>query len=138
MAFRAKFEGREKVMARLRAITPTAEVELATAQLDAAKGLADKIRPRAPRRTGAYAASIEGDKLTNRPNAGRSAVGLKGQTKDKNATGIFADFKWNWLEFGTVNMARQPHIFPTFRQERRTIKRKMATAVNRALRKTKK
>lgn len=138
MRTRAKFEGRDKVMARLRAITPAAEVELAAAQLDAAKDLADKIRPRAPRDTGEYAASIQGDRLSARPKDARNLVGLKGQTKDKNATGIFAQHLWRWLEFGTVKMARRPHIFPTFRAARPAIRRKMANAVNKALRKTKK
>lgn len=138
MRTRAKFEGRDKVMARLRAITPAAESELAVAQLDAAKGLADKIKPRAPRRTGQYAASIQGDRLSNRPDSGGSRIGLKGQTKDKNATGIFAEWIWRLLEFGTVKMARQPHIFPTYRAEKKTVRRKMANAVNKALRKTKK
>lgn len=137
MRTRAKFEGREKVMARLRAITPAAEANLAVAQLEAAKALADKIRPRAPRDTGEYAASIEGDRLSARPNSGASRVGLKGQTKDKNATGIFAEFIWRFLEFGTVKMVRRPHIFPTYRAEKKTIRRKMANAVNKALRKTK-
>jgi HK97 gp10 family phage protein len=135
---RAKFEGREKVMARLRAIAPAAETELATAQLEAAQDLAGKIRSRAPRRTGRYAASIVGDRLTSRPGGNLLGGGLRGRTKDKNATGIFGEFIWRFLEFGTVKMARQPHVFPTFRAARKGIRRKMATAVNRALRKTKK
>lgn len=124
-------------MARLRAIAPAAETELATAQLDAAKALADKVRARAPRRTGRYAASIVGDKLLSRPGGNLLGGGLKGQTKDKNATGVFGSFIWRFLEFGTVNMGRQPHIFPTYRAFKKTIRRRMATAVNRALRKTK-
>jgi HK97 gp10 family phage protein len=134
---RAKFEGREKVMARLRAIAPAAETELATAQLEAAQDLAGKIRGRAPRRTGRYAASILGDKLSSRRSGSIIGGGLKGSTKGKNATGVFGEFIWRFLEFGTVKMARHPHIFPTYRAARKGIRRKMATAVNRALRKTK-
>lgn len=135
---RAKFQSREKIMARLRAITPAAETELAAAQLDAAKDLADKIKRRAPRRTGRYAASLVGAKLSSRPGGSLIGRGVKGRTKDKNATGVFGEFIWRFLEFGTVKMARQPHIFPTYRAQKKAIRRKMANAVNKALRKTRK
>jgi hypothetical protein len=144
---RAKFEGREKVMARLRAIAPAAETELATAQLEAAQDLAGKIRNRAPG-DGEYRRSIQGDKLANRPQSRAIGRGLKGGTKDKNATGVFGEWIWRLLEFGTKERfhrngksvgsgPRLPHIFPTYRAHKKTIRRKMANAVNRALRKTK-
>lgn len=132
MAIKAKFLGREAVTRKLRQLVPEAEKQAAIAQMEAATELAAAISARAPRRTGEYADSIEGDKLSNRREA---AIGAR--TKDPNATGIFANFKWRWLEFGTVKMSAQPHIFPTFRAARKRIRRKVANAINKAVRKAK-
>ena len=126
-------------MRRLRAIVPEAEKELAKAQLEGAQELAVRIKPRAPGpRTGKYQASIQGDRLANRPKQRAVSKGLKGQTKDPNATGVFAEFIWRFLEFGTVKMTARPHIFPTYRAYRKRLRRKMATAVNKAVRKARK
>lgn len=138
MRIKAKVEGRESLYRRLRELVPDAEKELAVAQLEGAKEIARRIKGRAPVDTGAYRASLEGDKLVNRPNQQRVGRGLRGQTKDPNATGVFAEFIWRFLEFGTVKMARQPHVYPTFRAYRKTMRRKMAGAVNKAVRKAKK
>lgn len=134
MRVKAEFRGRDAVMRRMRKLVPDAEKEVAEAQLEAAQGLASAIENVAPLgETGDYRASIVGAKLSSRP-AGRSLVGV-GQTKDPNATGIFADYIWRFLEFGTVKMAAQPHIFPTYRANKKRIRRKVAGAVNKAVRK---
>lgn len=134
MRVKAKFEGRERVYRRLNRLLPDAERELAAAQMEAGQELAGKIKPRAPRETGDYQASIQADRIAAR--GGQTPVGT-GATKDKNAVGIFADFIWRFLEFGTVKMSARPHIFPTYRAERKRIRRKMAGAVNKAVRKAK-
>lgn len=165
MRVKAKIEGRDAVMRRLRKLVPDAEAQLAKAQLDAAEDLADKIRARAPGgETGRYRASIGADRLVNREGVDAAGT-IGGRTKDPNATGIFASFLWRFLEFGTkahviepksgkylvfrtgdgsliskrrVNhpgSVAHPHIFPTFRANRKKIRRRMADAVNRAVRK---
>ena len=141
--FKAKFEGRDKVMARLRKLVPNAERELAEAQLDSAKQLATAIAARAPVRTGRYRASIHGARLAGHNKGQGRSIGLRGQTKDKNATGIFALFYWVFLEFGTKGggfggkgIARQPHVFVTYRAMKKKIRRNMANAVNRAVRRS--
>ncbi|MGN6146880.1 MAG: HK97-gp10 family putative phage morphogenesis protein [Mesorhizobium sp.] len=143
MAIKAKMLGREAVMRKLNQLVPEAEKELAEAQLDAAVDLADAIRPRAPVDEGDYARSIEGARLADKP--GTAVIGAS--TKDKNATGVFADHKWRWIEFGTGErvqkttgrrvgrMPAQPHIMPTYRAKIKAIRRKMAGAVNKAVRK---
>ena len=136
MTVKAKWLGREKVMAKLRQLLPDTEKELAQTQLDVARELAGRITARAPRRTGRYAASIYGDRIAGK-TAKQGLVGLKGQTKDPNATGIFADFVWRFLEFGTVHMPARPHIYPTYRAYKKTARRKVAGAVNKAVRKAK-
>lgn len=139
MAIKAKFLSRDKTMRLLNQVVPEAEKELAKAQIEAARDVAAKIKPRAPGpRTGAYQASIQADRLANRPS--ERAVGgsaSNGNTKDPNATGVFADYIWRFLEFGTVKMPKRPHIYPTYRQERPKIRRKMAAAVRKAVKKAK-
>ncbi|WP_085043858.1 HK97-gp10 family putative phage morphogenesis protein [Ensifer aridi] len=166
MKVTSKILGREKLMRLLRDVVPEAEKELAKEQLDAAKSLAGKIRNRAPG-SGRYRGSIEGDKLSNRTKERAIGRGLKSETKDPNATGVFADWRWRFIEFGTrqhviepktgeylvirgadgrvtytkqVNhpgATKHPHIFPTYRQERPKIRRKMAAAVRKAIKKVK-
>jgi hypothetical protein len=146
MAMKAKFLGREAVMRRLNQLVPDAEKELASVQLEVAKEVAARIAARAPTGdSGEYQRSIEGARLADRP--GKSRVVGSSETKDKNATGVFAEYIWKWLEFGTKDrvvkktgksagkMTPQPHIFPTWRAYRKTARRKMATAVNKAVRK---
>jgi hypothetical protein len=146
---KAKVLGRDAVMRRLRALVPEAEKQLAIAQLEGAQELAARIKPRAPGpRTEKYQASIQGDRLANRPKERAVGKGLTGQTKDPNATGVFAEFIWRFLEFGTKpfisggmfagaqnpGIVAQPHIFPTYRAYRKKLRRKMAAAVNKAVR----
>lgn len=135
MAIKAKFLGREAVMKKLNAMLPDAEHELAQAQMDVAREAASRIAARAPvGATGDYKASIQADRIGNRPH--QELMGIR-ETKDKNATAVFAKFTWRFLEFGTVNMTARPHIFPTWRAYRKTARRKMAAAVNKAVRRAK-
>jgi len=149
MAMKAKMLGRDAVMRRLRELVPEAEKEAAKAQLEAAQDLAKQIAARAPvgvdEGSGDYKASIRAGRLADNP--GRDLVGTR-RTSDPNAAGVFANYKWRWIEFGTKErfkrsgastgaMPRQPHIFPTFRANRKRIRRKVANAINRAVRKVK-
>lgn len=167
MKVKAKILGRAQTMKLLNAVVPEAEKELAKAQMEGAQQVANKIKPRAPG-SGRYRASIQGDKLSNRPKeASVLGRGLKNQTKDPNATGVFADWIWRFLEFGTrahviepktgeylvfrgadgntsyvkqvthPGSAKFPHILPTWRQERKRVRAKMAAAVRKAVKKAK-
>jgi hypothetical protein len=147
MKAKAKFLSRAVTMRLLNQVVPEAEKELAKAQLKAAEELAARIKPRAPG-DGQYKASIKGDKLSNRPGEHAVGRGLKGKTTDPNATGIFAEYIWRWLEYGTQARVNKkganrgigpaiPHIFPTYRANKARIRRNMAAAVRRAVRKVK-
>lgn len=87
---------------RLEQMAPLAAKYTADEKLAIANEAAAQMSASAPRgETGAYAASIQGDKLSNR--AGRASVGGGiNQTKDPDATGIFADYIWRFLEFGAA------------------------------------
>lgn len=147
MASRTKFRGRDALTKRLRQLVPEIDEETKKAKLEAAEELAEAIEARAPLgETGDYRASIEGGLLAEK---GGAAVALT-STKDPDAAGVFASFKWRWLEFGTTDRIQtstgrrvgkveaQPHIFPTFRARRKAIRRKVSTAINRAVRRAKK
>jgi hypothetical protein len=147
MKVRAKILGRETTMRLLNQIVPEAEKQLAEAQLKGAQDLAERIKQRAPG-DGQYRASIKADKLSNRPGQKALGKGLKNETKDPNATGVFADHIWRWLEYGTqVRKTKAganrgegpaiPHIFPTYRANKARIRRSMAAAVRKAVRSVK-
>ncbi|RWX28955.1 HK97 gp10 family phage protein [Rhizobium leguminosarum] len=158
MAMMADLKGREALMRRLNKLAPNVEKYAADAKYEAAQELAEAIRANAPRgATLEYAESIDGDFLKNRPHQER--VGIQ-DTKDPSAAGIFAEFVWRFLEFGTAphNTAKgggtvrgkkqaaagqgqmhpgttaQPHIFPTYRAQKPKIRKKILAAVNKAVR----
>jgi hypothetical protein len=146
MAFTVKWENRESVMKRLNAIAPIVQVEMAKAQLDIAETLAEKMRKRAPvglskwrkpgRRPGRYRRSING-RVLDADDKGKAAVpvGMNSGTTDPYATGIYAEFIWHWIEFGVRGSPARPHIFPTYRAERKYFKRKLQAVLRKGLRK---
>ena len=146
MAFTVKWENRESVMARLRAIGPNIEVEMAKAQLEIAESLAAKMRKRAPvglakwrkpgRRPGRYRRSIVGKRLKSEDlGKGGTLKGMKSGTTDPFATGIYGEFIWHWLEFGVRGSPARPHIFPTYRAERKYFKRKLQLVLRKSMKK---
>lgn len=156
-------QGREALTRKLRQIVPEAETEYARAIETGAKELASAIQARAPRDTGDYGASINAAKLAGR-NTGQKPIGVQA-TKDPNAWGIFADFIWRFIEYGTKahiikaknakrlvfslddgttvgtpqvrhpGQAAQPHIFPTYRAMRKRIRSRVTRAINKAVKK---
>jgi HK97 gp10 family phage protein len=132
MAIKARFLGREAVTRRLHNLVPDAEKEAAIAQLEAAEEVAAAISAQAPKATGRYSQSIEGARIADRPT--QTAIGFTDK-RDPNATGVFADYIWRFLEFGTIRIAARPHVLPTYRAMKKRIRRKVAGAINKAVRK---
>lgn len=127
--FNAKWLKRDQYEKMLNEIAPTADRKLAAAEMEAGELLAKRIVGRAPRgATGNYARSIHAARLADEPAATAKNKFVK--TKDPNAVGIFGEYYWRFLEFGTVKMAARPHIFPTYRAARKEIRR----IVNKGLR----
>ncbi|MBO9194330.1 HK97 gp10 family phage protein [Rhizobium sp. 16-449-1b] len=157
MVMVAEIKGREALMRRLNALAPNVEKYAAEAKMAAGKELADEIRVRAPRVSGFYADSIEAAPLNSAPK--QVQVGIK-VSKDPSAVGIFAEYIWRFLEFGTAphntakgggtvagkkqaragngnihpGMPAQPHVFPTYRAMKKKIRRRILAAVNKAVR----
>lgn len=155
--FNAKLEKREVYERRLNAVAPKADQYLRDSEMEAGEFLADRVKSRAPRgSTGAYARSIHANRLSDEPAATAKNKFIK--TKDKNAVGLFADFIWRFLEFGTSQhsvgkgsvkkkgrhtggvhpgTAAQPHIFPTYRANRKTIRKIVRKGLTRAVKEAK-
>lgn len=158
MAITAELKGRDALMRRLSQLAPNVEKYAAVAKLEAAKDVAEAIQVRAPRgATLEYAESIEADRLSSRPQ--QEVVGSTA-TKDPSAAGVFAEYIWRFLEFGTAphstakgggtvlgkklaaasgaglhpGTSAQPHIFPTYRAMKPEIKKRIRAAVNKAVR----
>ncbi|WP_425963877.1 HK97 gp10 family phage protein [Rhizobium nepotum] len=157
---KAKVLGRDALTKKLNQVAPLANKYAAEAKLQIANEAADKISDRAPisndATAGDYAASIQAAKISDRPNS-KALVGATA-SKDPDATGIFADWIWHFLEFGTrphsvakgggtvagqksADGARmhpgtkaQPHIFPTWRSLRAKAKKRINDAVWRGVR----
>lgn len=97
---------------KLEQMAPLAAKYTADEKLAIANEAAAQMSASAPRgETGAYAASIQGDRLSNR--AGRASVGGGiNQSKDPDATGIFADYIWRFLEFGAIGHVIKAKVQP--------------------------
>ncbi len=161
MPIKARFtpQSRAAVTKRLRELVPNAEAQIAKAQEESAKELAEAMRARAPRKSGRYAESIRADRVANNP--GKKPVGIE-QTKDPNAWAVYASYLWKFIEYGTkghiikakntsdlvffskgkkivtpqVNhkgAKARPHLFPTYRQYRKRIRRRVLRAIRNAI-----
>lgn len=161
MAFKATVLGREALTRKLERLTPGVTEAAAKAKLEVAREAAKRIEAAAPvGATGAYKDSIIGARQADMP--GKKP--LSGQpSKDPDAAGVYADFVWKFLEFGTkphkiagrngknlvflgaggklvsvpsVNhpgAAAEPHVFPTWKAYRKTAKAKISKAITKAV-----
>ncbi|WP_421579967.1 HK97-gp10 family putative phage morphogenesis protein [Shinella sp. M31] len=158
MALKATITGKDELFRRLTEVAPNVAKYATEAKRKAGDELAEAIRQRAP--TGAtleYMESIEADEIANRPHQERVS---KAAAKDPTAVGLFAEYIWRFLEFGTAphNTApgggtvlgqathregggmqhpgtrAQPHIFPTYRAMKPKIMKRIRAAVNKGVR----
>lgn len=161
MAFKAKVLGREALTRKLERITPGAEKAAAEAKLEVAKEAANLISAAAPHDTGEYMNEIRGGRQADNP--GIKPFGGK-QSKDPDATAVYAPYYAHFLEFGTAphvikaknapalvfrngsggitvaeevmhpGSKRQPHIYNTWREFRPKAKKAVNAAINKAVR----
>ena len=158
MALKATITGKDALFRRLTEVAPNVAKYATEAKRKAGDELAEAIRRQAP--TGAtleYMESIEADELANRPHQERVS---KAAAKDPTAVGLFAEYIWRWLEWGTAphNTAKgggtvlgqathregggtqhpgtraQPHIFSTYRAMKPKIMKRIRAAVNKGVR----
>lgn len=107
-----KLIGMDDLQETLKEVTPReAKNILRRTTFGLAGVVTEKIKARAPRRTGKYRKSIK--RKRNRGTKTLIEASVVAES-GKNQHG----FKWNWLEHGTVNMPAQPHIVPTVEEIR--------------------
>jgi len=163
MAIKAKVLGREALTRNLERLTPGVTEAAAKAKLEVAQEAANRIRAAVPKKTGEFAASIVGERQADNP--GKLPVGGK-QSKDPDATAIYADYRWRWIEFGTAphlikgknggnlvfratngalvetrsvnhpGSRAHPAIFPTWKAYRKAAKAKISRAIGQAVKKS--
>lgn len=156
MGYRAKIVGKEKLMKRLRVFVPDAEKEMTVAKRTGMQEVAELIASRAPKKTGDLALSYTADLVKNNPT--KNVYGLK-KINDDTAVGIYGKFYWRFQEFGTAghsvakgavkksgklqdvgpwipDTTPQPHVYPTWRANKKTVKKKVRVALNKAVKKS--
>lgn len=148
-----KIPALESSLAKLRAIAPTLDAELDEPLRKSAEEVADVAQRGAPRRTGRYASSIKSRKIDGNARfqdrryvsvfTGRRVSRYSEATKTLDiketdvktsiAYGIFADWIWHFIEFGTIHSPAKPHLFPAQRLLRKRIAGRVKRAMKRAL-----
>ncbi|WMT90987.1 HK97-gp10 family putative phage morphogenesis protein [Pelagibacterium sp. H642] len=146
MAIRMQIMGRDRLMKRLRLFVKDLDAELRKVKLEAMKEVAAKIASRAPSDTGFYRDSIEAGFVDDNPQA-KTRPGYR-KSKDPDEVAIYGEFIWRFLEYGTAEHVNgglfagtihpgtepQPHVMPTWRANRDTVKKKVRKVVNRLVR----
>ena len=142
------FSNRDRLKRKLRALPAEAE-KAVKAQLEKeANDLAELIRRRVPKRTGALRDSITvvpGDKpLSVKIKAGGPTTTKKARkgvkeidfAKAKITGGSRGEYDYaRGVEFGTSEQPAQPFFWPSYRQRKRQIRRRVSTAAKKAVRK---
>lgn len=145
---RMHVRGKERLFAKLRAMDDAIESEVADAALKGAEEIADmaqRLAPRNPATASEYWRSInarpvlhisgadnalgQGARLQARPGEAKRDVMSRGVA----AAGVFASWRWRFVEFGTRNNPAYPHLIPSYRALRRRINSRMARAINKAM-----
>lgn len=145
MAMRSKVITTAAMKRRMRVFVPDAEKEMDAAKLREMEAVANKIAARAPYQTGEYHDSIVSGFLKDNPQA-RLRPGFI-SSKDRHAVGIYGRFVWRFIEFGTAphingglfagsphpGTTALPHVFPTWRANRQTVKKGVRAGLNKAV-----
>lgn len=74
----------------------------------------ERIKSRAPRRTGKFARAIK--RKRNRGTKTEIAASVVAESGKKQP-----GFRWHWFEFGTVKMSARPFIVPTVEEIRPSV-----------------
>nr|WP_320142407.1 HK97 gp10 family phage protein [uncultured Cohaesibacter sp.] len=135
---KTKWIGKERAFRKLKQLAPEVEKQLGPGLEKSADELVGLARRYAPKKSGDYARSIETDQIE--------------EDKQTPAWGVFADFIWRFIEFGTRAGKRiekkgprigtlvrhpgakaQPHLWPAYRVLQRRIKYRTSRTINKAI-----
>jgi len=117
LSVKTKMRNKDRLHRKLSKLVDGLDGQMQKDMEKGAEELADTVRSFAPVKTGEYKNSIKAkkvDQFTDRTS---------GDTySNVNAWGLYANYIWRFLEFGTKKMLSRPHIFGPYRILRRRIK----------------
>ncbi|MFK4823757.1 HK97 gp10 family phage protein [Paenochrobactrum sp. BZR 588] len=160
MVLKTKIMGREALTKRLRELAPKAIEAMDKTKMEVAQEAAAAIAARAPKSPdgGDYAASIKAEFQSD--HADKVVFGGR-KSKDPTAVGIYGNYIWRFLEFGTkaslgtaprrdrrykkrevmtqgkgphAATPAQPHVFPVWRGMRKKALSQIRRALNKGVR----
>ena len=140
--FKSKMSGKQRIFQQLIRVAPAVKSELDDGLKKGVQELETSARSFAPKKSGAYAQSINGKPL-------KRGDGIP-------AYGLFASWVWRFIEFGTKPARKgqriidtggnsrkarrshpgtrpRPHIFPAFRILRKRIRSRTTRVINKAV-----
>lgn len=123
---------KERLFNKLRAMDDAMEADLAKASLKGAEevaGMAARLAPKNPATKSEYHKSIVARQLLHRD---RRHQGQAYMSRAVGAAGVFASWRWRFVEYGTVNNMAWPHLMPAYRTLRKRIRSRMARAISKA------
>jgi HK97 gp10 family phage protein len=129
-------KGLAELERRWQAIPEAVRINTRAAMEDVATDLTEEMWSRAPYRTGVLAASI-GWTWGLAPSGALTIGTVGGKEYGTQRITIYAGggdaFYVRFLEFGTVQMPAQPFFFPIWRARKRSVKSRISSAINRAI-----
>lgn len=160
MVLRAKVIGRAALTRRLQQLAPKAIEAMDKVKMEVAQEVATAIAAKAPKSAGGgeYAASIKAEYQS--ANSDKEVFGAR-KSKDPTAVGIYGNYIWRFLEYGTkaslgsaprrdrrykkrevmtqgkgphAATPAQPHIFPVWRGMRKKALSQIRRALNKGVR----
>lgn len=139
---------KDRLRQKLNALVPGINDAINAANQKSATELASAVKAVAPvGPTGEYKASINAKPVSD--TAGRADQAIRTTTRVRGrfgrvrtvgaratetlAWGLFANYIWRYLEFGTRKMTARPHIMGTYRSLRKRFKGRLARGVNKRI-----
>lgn len=143
---RMHVRNKERLFAKLRAMDDEIEKDLAAATLKSAEevaAMAARLAPKNPATKSEYYKSIVGRQLLHRDGNSlsgsarnqvvrRREAGKNVLMRGVGAAGVFASWRWRFVEYGTVNNMAWPHLMPAYRSMKKRIRSRMSRAINKA------
>lgn len=136
MAFRPG--DRARLKARFRAMPDDFRNEIQKDLGETAEFLAEAIRRRVPVDHGALAGSVVWKRGASKDAKVGRQQGVDTDLTVRVVEGDRDTFYAPFVEHGTKEQAAQPHFFPTYRENKREIKSRLALSMKRALKRSKK
>lgn len=130
-----RYPNKEQIFARLRKISPNVDAEIAKSNERFARQFVSQIKNLAPDDSGKLKQSLRYGFVDpeTKTEVASAQIRSRGAGGTRTALGIFGEFYWKFIEFGTVNTAARPFIYPIYRLMKTKYLRTARAAINRAV-----